>query len=127
MEAANDSGPALDHVQIAAPPGCEPQARWFFGDLLGLPEVEKPEALRGRGGAWFALGDQQLHIGVADPFMPARKAHPAIRVAADDLDALAQRIAGHGLAVTWDDGLAGSRRFYCDDPWGNRIEILARV
>ena len=73
--------PALDHVQVAAPPGCEPEARRFYGQLLGLVELEKPAPLRARGGVWFALGGgAQLHIGVEDPFAPARKAHPALRV-----------------------------------------------
>ena len=115
----------LDHVQLAAPPGCEARARWFFGELLGLVEVEKPAPLRARGGVWFALGAQQLHVGVADPFAPARKAHPALRVADGALDALARRIAAAGVAVQWDDALPGERRFYTEDPWGNRIELLA--
>ena len=95
----------LDHVQLAAPRGCEEEARWFFGELLGLVEVEKPDALRARGGVWFQAGAQQLHVGVAEPFAPATKAHPALRVQADALD--------------------GVRRFYSADPWGNRIELLA--
>ena len=66
----------LDHVQVAAPPGCEREARGFYGRLLGLPELEKPEALRG-GGVWFAAGAQELHVGVADDFMPARRPIPA--------------------------------------------------
>ena len=32
----------LDHVQLAAPPGCEAEARAFYGGLLGLEEIEKP-------------------------------------------------------------------------------------
>jgi catechol 2,3-dioxygenase-like lactoylglutathione lyase family enzyme len=115
----------LDHVQLAAPPGCEARARWFFGELLGLVEVEKPAPLRARGGVWFALGAQQLHVGVADPFAPARKAHPALRVADGALDTLARRLAAAGVAVRWDDALPGERRFYTEDPWGNRIELLA--
>ena len=115
----------IDHVQLAAPPGCETQARWFFGELLGLVEVEKPAPLRARGGVWFALGAQQLHVGVADPFAPARKAHPALRVADRALDELARRLAAAGVAVQWDDALPGERRFYTEDPWGNRIELLA--
>jgi catechol 2,3-dioxygenase-like lactoylglutathione lyase family enzyme len=115
----------LDHVQLAAPAGCEDDARRFFGDLLGLRELEKPAPLRGRGGAWFALGPtHQLHVGVApDPFVPATKAHPAL--VADDLDALAARLAAAGAPVVWDDALAGRRRFYTADPWGNRIELIA--
>jgi len=115
----------LDHVQIAAPSGCEAAARRFFGELLGLAEVEKPAALRGCGGVWFALGDRQLHVGVEADFEPARKAHPALRVTAAELDDLAARLAAAGAPVLWDDGLPGVRRFYSEDPWGNRIEFLA--
>jgi catechol 2,3-dioxygenase-like lactoylglutathione lyase family enzyme len=117
----------LDHVQIAAPPDCEPAARRFFGDLLGLAEIEKPEPLRARGGAWFALGDRQLHVGVEDDFEPARKAHVALRLGTVELDDLAERLAAAGGPVTWDDALPGERRFYSEDPWGNRIEFLSRA
>ena len=115
----------LDHVQLAAPPGCEADARRFFGDLLGLDELEKPEPLRARGGAWFRVGAQQLHVGVAEPFAPARKAHPALRVRPDALDDLAGRLTAAGVEVRWDDALPGARRFYANDPWGNRLEFLA--
>ena len=116
---------ALDHVQIAAPPGSEPAAREFYGELLGLPELEKPEPLRGRGGAWFAVGAQQLHVGIEEPFAPARKAHPALRVEAGALEALAARLTAAGFAVEVDVALAPLRRFYVTDPWGNRLELLA--
>lgn len=117
----------LDHVQIAAPPDCEEAARRFFGDLLGLAEVEKPEPLRARGGVWFALGERQLHVGVEAGFEPARKAHVALWVGAAELDDLAARLAGAGAPPAWDEALPGERRFYSEDPWGNRIEFLARA
>jgi catechol 2,3-dioxygenase-like lactoylglutathione lyase family enzyme len=117
----------LDHVQLAAPPGCEAQARRFYGELLGLVELAKPEALRARGGVWFCVGAQQLHIGVEASFAPARKAHPALRVDPEQLDVLATRLATSGAALSWDDSLPGVRRFYTEDPWGNRIELLARL
>lgn len=116
---------SLDHVQIAAPPGCEAAARRFFGDLVGLPEVEKPAPLQPRGGAWFALGDRRLHVGVEADFEPAHKAHVGLRLAPAELDALAERLAAAGFPVTWDEALPGERRFYSADPWGNRIEFLA--
>ncbi len=117
----------LDHVQLAAPAGCEVEARRFFSEVLGLPEVEKPASLRGRGGVWFELGRQQLHIGVEESFAPARKAHPALLVAsAADLDAVARRLADAGAPVMWDEALPGVSRFYTQDPWGNRLELLAR-
>jgi catechol 2,3-dioxygenase-like lactoylglutathione lyase family enzyme len=117
----------LDHVQVAAPPGCEEAARAFYGGLLGLPEVAKPEPMRASGGAWFALGAQQLHVGVEQDFTPAAKAHPALAVGEAELDALAARLNTAGSPVDWDDRYPGVRRFYTADPWGNRVELLARA
>lgn len=115
----------IDHVQLAAPGGCEDEARCFFGELLGLAEITKPPFLRGRGGVWFAVGSQQLHVGVQEPFSPARKAHPALRVAPGHLDQIGERLLAAGATVTWDEALPRYRRFYTDDPWGNRIELLS--
>ena len=118
----------IEHVQVAAPPGCEDEARRFYGDLLGLPELAKPAALAARGGAWFACGAQAVHVGVEEPFAPAAKAHPGL-LAADEraLEELAARLAAAGSPVRWDDELPGYRRFYTNDPWGNRIEVLTPV
>jgi catechol 2,3-dioxygenase-like lactoylglutathione lyase family enzyme len=125
MSSAERDAPALDHVQLAAPPGCEPEARRFYGDLLGLAEMEKPAALRSTGGVWFELDGGQLHIGVDESFAPSRKGHPALRVTLRQLQDLAARLQGAGAPVTWDDRLPGYRRFYTADPWGNRLELLA--
>ena len=111
----------LDHVQVAAPAGGEDAARAFYGELLGLPELPKPERLRPRGGVWFAVGDQQLHVGIEEPFAPARKAHPALAMPrTGDLRALAARLESAGRTVSWD-----GPRFYVEDPFGNRLELLA--
>jgi catechol 2,3-dioxygenase-like lactoylglutathione lyase family enzyme len=115
----------LDHVQVAAPRGSEEDATRFYGGLLGMAELTKPVPLRARGGVWFACGDgHQLHVGIAEPFAPATKAHPALLVRAADLDRLAERLASAGCAVTWDDAIPGTRRFFTADPWGNRIELV---
>jgi hypothetical protein len=82
--------------------------------------------LSSRGGVWFALdGGPQLHVGVEEPFAPARRAHPAFRLPAEQLDELAQRLESAGERVEWDESLPGVRRFYTADPWGNRLELLA--
>jgi len=112
----------IDHLQIAAPEGCEAAARDFYGSLLGLQEIEKPPVLRARGGCWFECGSQQLHIGVERDFRPARKAHPAFAV--PHLDELRRALSERGVAVIDDDNLPGARRFYAEDPWGNRLEFL---
>ena len=114
----------LDHVQVAAPAGTEADARRFYGELLGLAELPKPETLQARGGVWFACGDRQLHVGIAEPFAPATKAHPALLVRLADLDRLAERLEAGGCKVQWDDAIPGTRRFYTADPWGNRIELV---
>ena len=113
----------IDHVQLAAPPGCEADARRFFGELLGLEELEKPEPLRARGGVWFRIGEQQLHVGVEQGFAPARKAHPAFSVSR--YDELLARLRAAAVAVADDDSISGLRRCYVSDPWGNRIELVA--
>jgi hypothetical protein len=88
--------------------------------------VEKPEALRARGGVWFALGDgRQLHIGVEEGFTPARKAHPAFRV--KEIELLAERLTAGGAQVSWDEALPRVRRFFTADPWGNRLELLVSL
>ena len=115
----------LHHVQLAAPPGSEAGTRRFYGELLGLPEIPKPEALRGRGGVWFELGEQQLHIGIEDEFRPAEKAHPALRVDSGHLDELATRLQAAGVEVSWDEAVPEFRRFFTHDPWGNRLELLS--
>ena len=118
--------PALDHVQLAAPSGCEPAAREFYGGLLGLVELDKPAALSARGGVWFALAGGQLHIGVQDPFTPATKAHPALRLA--DLAsyaALLAQLEAAGVAVKHDREMEPRvRRCLVADPWGNRVELV---
>jgi catechol 2,3-dioxygenase-like lactoylglutathione lyase family enzyme len=113
----------IDHVQLAAPAGCEEAARAFFGALLGLEEVPKPEALRERGGVWFRVGAQQLHIGVENDFAPARKAHPAFAV--PEYDELLARLRAAHVKISEDQGIPGVRRCYIADPWGNRIELVA--
>jgi len=113
----------IDHVQLAAPAGCEDAARRFFGELLGLEELEKPEPLRSRGGVWFRVGAQQLHVGVEAGFSPAHKAHPALSVSG--YDELQTRLRAAGVVITDDDSIPRVRRCYVVDPWGNRIELVA--
>lgn len=112
----------LDHVQVAIPVGGESDAREYYGAVLGMQEVPKPTALAARGGCWFVSGNAVLHLGVEEPFAPARKAHPAFLVT--DLDALADVLGSSGREVTHSDGeLPGIRRFHTFDPFGNRLEF----
>lgn len=112
----------LDHVQVEAPDGCEAAARAFFGGFLGLPERLKPEALRSRGGGWFALPDgRQLHVGVTPDFVPREKGHPALRC--PDLVAFRAHCDAHGVPYRA-DAEAGVPRVFLRDPFGNRLEVV---
>lgn len=112
----------LHHVQLAIPPGGEEQARAFYAGVLGLREVDKPPVLAARGGCWFRGDGWEVHLGVEDPFVPARKAHPGVLV--QGLDALAARLAAHGSVAQWDGEFPGHRRIYAHDLHGNRLEFL---
>ncbi|MGI9111400.1 MAG: VOC family protein [Gaiellaceae bacterium] len=115
----------IDHVQLAAPAGCEEAARSFFGVALGLEEVEKPDELKARGGIWFRCGTQQIHIGVEEGFSPARKAHPAFQVRG--YDALLARLRRAEIEVVEDETIPELRRCFVNDPFGNRIELLGSL
>lgn len=112
----------LDHIQIAMPAGEEDAARRFYGDLLGFGEISKPPTLAARGGCWFQGRGIQIHLGVEADFRPAAKAHPAFLVA--DLELLRLHLAAAGVAITPDGAVPGVRRFYANDPFGNRIEFI---
>ncbi len=109
----------LDHVQLAMPVGAEATARAWYSGVLGIPEVPKPAALAVRGGCWFESGDVRVHLGVEADFVPARKAHPALRVRG-----LRAFVADRALDVRWSDEIPGTIRCHVDDPFGNRIELV---
>ena len=118
----------FDHVQVAAPEACEAAARGFYGGLLELEELEKPSGLAGRGGCWFRIGTQELHVGVEQAFRPALKAHPGFAAeSVEALQKLADRLTAAGVEVVWADPaeIPGRPRFHAADPFGNRLEFLA--
>lgn len=116
----------FDHVQLAMPAGREEEARRFYVDVLGFEEIRKPPELAARGGAWFASGSVALHLGVDPQFVPARKAHPAM--CCREYDALIERLTRHGVSVSADPlPFQGRQHCYIDDPFGNRIELVADV
>lgn len=123
------------HVQVSMPRGEENEARRFYGEALGLQEVVKPPSLAGRGGCWFRayVGDAiaiEIHLGVDDPLVPAKKAHPGLVLdSLGELEATAKRIADAGYELSWAerDTFEGHIRFHARDGFGNRIEVMTRA
>ena len=115
----------IHHVQLACPAGSEARLREFFVGALGFTEMVKPPLLAARGGCWFRGFGIELHHGVEGDFRPARKAHPGLLVT--DLDGWARRLEAAGSPVEWDDDFPGMRRFYAQDPNGNRLEFLEPI
>jgi dUTP pyrophosphatase len=112
----------LHHVQLAMPAGGEGDAEAFYSGLLGLERVPKPSELETRGGCWFRGPGVEIHLGVESDFRPARKAHPALVVSG--LEEARRRMDEAGVKTNDDAPLPGYRRFYTEDPFGNRLELL---
>jgi len=115
----------IHHVQIAAPQDSDVESRNFYGVALQMEEIEKPENLKKRGGVWFACGNHQLHIGIQDDFVSAKKAHPAFEMV--NLDALRKRLTEYRVVIVDDVAIEGMKRLFVNDPFGNRLEFLERI
>ena len=114
----------IDHVQIAAPRALEGECLRFYREVLDLPEIEKPEELKSRGGAWFQVGPLQMHVGIDPDTSPSSKRHICFLVR--DLAAAKAAIQSHDVTIDSEGVAEGLKRFFIRDPAGNRIEIGQR-
>ena len=115
----------LDHVQVCIPRGAEREAREFYGRLLGLEEIEKPDVLKSNGGMWYAVADAQLHVGVEDAVAPSKR-HPAFEV--EDAAGVRTYLEQSGVRTKDEPDIPGVvHRFSLFDPFGNRIELLEKT
>jgi catechol 2,3-dioxygenase-like lactoylglutathione lyase family enzyme len=113
----------LDHVQICIPFGEEERAREFYARVLGLEEIEKPDALKPSGGLWFKMADVQLHIGVEE-MQGKSKRHPAFEV--EGLEQIREHLRENQVKVKEETPVPGLNRFSFFDPFGNRIEFMEK-
>jgi catechol 2,3-dioxygenase-like lactoylglutathione lyase family enzyme len=115
----------LNHVQVCIPRGAENEAREFYGGLLGLEEIEKPEVLRANGGMWYNLADVQLHIGVEDAIAKSKR-HPAFEI--ENIAEVRAYLERNGVRTKDEETIPGVvARFSFFDPFGNRIELMERI
>ena len=118
----------IHHVNVTVPRSLEDAAKNFYGVIMGLQEVPKPESSRGRGGAWYQLGPLQLHLSIEDPLGEncTSKRHVCYTVA--NLAEAEEKFRGAGVEILPDDQpTLGWSRFYVRDPGGNRLEIAQAV
>src|SRR5262245_13610849 len=115
----------LDHIQLAMPQGQESAAEKFYCGVLGFKRQRKPPNLEKRGGCWFECNGVTVHLGLDEPFVPAKKAHPAFVVTS--LKAVRAHLEGAGYKVVQDEPLPGYERFYSHDAFGNRLEFMEVV
>lgn len=114
---------SLHHAQITIPQGAEEEGRRFYCQLLQLPEIEKPESLRQRGGFWLQVGDRQVHVGTEEGVeRHATKAHLAYLVT--DLAFWRERLQVAGIEILMGIPIPGYNRFELRDPFGNRLEFI---
>ena len=67
---------AIDHVQLAMPPGEEEAARRFYRDVLGFVEIPKPASLAGRGGVLVPAGSSDSASWHGNGFPPGAQGAP---------------------------------------------------
>jgi extradiol dioxygenase family protein len=111
----------IDHVQLCIPPGAEDDARKFYGGLLGLQEIPKPDSLVANGGLWYKIADVELHLGV-EAVVAKSKRHPAFEIT--DVPAARLLLENNSIQINEEPYIAGRIRFTFIDPFGNRVEFL---
>ena len=114
----------LHHVNVTVPRAVEDEAKHFYGSVMGLKELPKPEELKGRGGAWYQLGAVQLHLSRAEVSTEGALSKRHVCYLVSDLKAAEQTFRAAGVEVIPDDKpVPDWVRFYVRDPGGNRLEI----
>ena len=116
----------LHHAQITIPKGVEDKGKNFYCGILGLPEKEKPESLKDRGGFWLKVGDRYVHIGTEDGFDRLKtKAHLAYQV--EDLSYWRNVLEQNNIQLIEGVPIPGFERFEFRDPFGNRVEMIQEI
>jgi catechol 2,3-dioxygenase-like lactoylglutathione lyase family enzyme len=115
----------IEHVQITIPIASESRARAFYSGILGFTEIEKPPEMAERRSIWFVAGRANLHLGIEQDFIAAKRAHPAFVV--EDLDTILAACDRAGITIKPDTSFDGFRRVHVFDPFGNRLELMERT
>ena len=117
----------VSHVNVTVPSALEAAAKHFYEELLGLAQIPKPEGTRQNMGAWYRLGDLQLHLSVEDDVKnEVSDRHVCYQVV--DIDAASLQFRNAGVEIIADGRpVRGQSRFFVRDPGGNLLEITQKT
>lgn len=123
----------IDHITLVV--ADLEKSRWFYSDVLGMQEVERPSF--GFPGLWFQAGKTQIHMNTDSPeagpagmppfegSMPSRGFHYAFEV--DDCHAAAKQLEELGIIIVTGPRARpdGWIQLYIYDPDGHLVEICS--
>jgi len=114
----------INHITLAAPAGEHEKVRAFYGGVLGLKEIPRPEALNAVYDLiWFEFLGHLLHIDFSPPWTkPAENRHVALEIT--DLPGVRRYLESKGATIREAVAIPDRERFYLLDPFGNYFELL---
>jgi catechol 2,3-dioxygenase-like lactoylglutathione lyase family enzyme len=117
----------IQHASIPRPRGeaALAQATHFYRDVLGCEELPKPSTFDDIDVAWFACGEDEIHVLAIDQKFPLDHGGAHFCLVCDDLYAVRERLEGAGFACADTTPIPNRPRFVTFDPFGNAIEITA--
>jgi catechol 2,3-dioxygenase-like lactoylglutathione lyase family enzyme len=118
---------SFHHVNVTVSREVEDAAKHFYGTVMGLAEVLKPAESRGRGGAWYQLGEMQLHLSIENGLGEDCLSKRHVCYTVENLAEAEAKFREAGVEILPDEiPTPGWSRFYVRDPGGNRLEIAQR-
>jgi catechol 2,3-dioxygenase-like lactoylglutathione lyase family enzyme len=115
----------VNHVQVNVPHADLERAREFYCGFMGFTEIARPSTFKSKG-IWMHAGNFEMHIGLEDGVhRSVTRAHVAYEV--NDIEFWRQKVADAGCEMVSQPLIPGFDRFQFRDPFGNNIEIIARI
>ena len=113
----------LQHVSSPFPEGRQADVRRFYGEVLGLVEIEVPRTLNAARLIWYSSGDGlELHFFSGET-SPGSARHFALDV--EDLDRTRRRLTEAGFEPYDETPIPNRPRFFCRDPFDNLVELTS--
>ena len=115
----------LQHTSVPMPPGGADRARAFYGDVLGMREIPKPEGLAAMTLVWFAANEagDEVHV-FQDESLAHNSSEQHLCLEVDNLAEYAARLRDHGYEVRIPETIHNRPRLFVRDPFANLIELV---